>query len=311
MTILYYSDPACLEHDNGPGHPEAAVRLRAIETMLQDAPLQGLVREPAPEATREQVERAHPSAYVGRILDAVPNTGYVGLDADTTLSPGSGGAILHAAGGAVAAVDAVLGGQAKRAFVGTRPPGHHAERATAMGFCLFNNVAVAALHARHAHRLGKIAVFDFDVHHGNGTQDIFWDDPETLFVSTHQMPLYPGSGARGEQGSRGTIVNLPYPPGTASKAWRALVEREVLPRMEAFAPKLVLLSAGFDAHERDPLAQTALVEDDFRWVAERAVESAERHAEGRVVAVLEGGYDPPALAASVQACLEGLAVGAA
>ena len=308
MTILYYSDPACLRHDNGMGHPEAPARIEAIERLLKSDPLPGLARRPAPEATREQLERAHPARYVSRILDAVPDDGLARLDADTTLSPGSGEAILKGAGGACAAVDAVLAGEAKRAFVGMRPPGHHAERERAMGFCLFNNVAVAALQAREAHGIGRIAIVDFDVHHGNGTQDIFWDDAETLFCSTHQMPLYPGTGAKSETGSRNTVVNRPCPPGTDGATWRRLMEAEILPRLDAFRPELVLVSAGFDAHATDPLANMALVEDDFHWVAERLVELAERHADGRVAAVLEGGYNPPALAASVRAFLTGLAL---
>ena len=306
MTILYYSDPASLRHDNGPGHPEAPARIEAVERMLASDPPPGLARRDAPEATRAQLERAHPARYVTRILEAVPDDGYARLDADTTLSPGSGEAILKGAGGACAAVDAVLAGEARRAFVGMRPPGHHAERERAMGFCLFNNVAIAALQAREAHGVGKVAIVDFDVHHGNGTQDIFWDDPETLFCSTHQMPLYPGTGAKSETGTRNSIVNRPCPPGTDGPMWRRLVEAEILPRLEAFAPKLVLVSAGFDAHATDPLANMALLEEDFGWIAERLVGVAERHAEGRVVAVLEGGYNPPALASSVRAFLAGL-----
>ena len=308
MTITVVGHPAAEVHDPGPGHPEAPVRMRVIEAALARDPVPGLVRKEAPKASREQLERAHVPDHVDLVFTAEPESGRVGLDGDTIMSPGSLEAGLRSAGGACAAVDAVVGGEALRAFSCMRPPGHHAEADRAMGFCLFNSIAIAALHARHVHGLGRIAIFDFDVHHGNGTQAIFWNDPETLYLSTHQMPLYPGTGARTETGVRGNIVNRPCAPGTGSAAWRKLVEAEILPRIDAFAPDLVMASAGFDAHMRDPLAQMELVEADYRWVGERLVEIAERHASGRVVSVLEGGYDPPALAASVTAHLEGLSL---
>ncbi|MEZ5847781.1 MAG: histone deacetylase family protein [Geminicoccaceae bacterium] len=311
MSIHIYSHASARAHDPGAGHPEAPVRIEAIEAALAEAQLPGLVRLEAPEADREQLERAHPARYVDHVLGHVPVSGHARFDADTVMSPASGEAVLRAAGGACAAVDAVMEKKTKRAFSLMRPPGHHAEPEQAMGFCFFNSIAIAALRARAVHGVRRIAIFDFDVHHGNGTQAIFFDDPDTLYLSTHQMPLYPGTGARTETGSRGTIVNRPCRPGTGSADWRRIVEDGILPRIDAFEPGLVLLSAGFDAHALDPLAQMELVEEDFRWIAERAVELAERHAEGAVVSVLEGGYHPPALGRSVVAHLRGLGRAAA
>ncbi|MCS6877872.1 MAG: histone deacetylase family protein [Geminicoccaceae bacterium] len=305
--MLVFTHPASLEHDTGPGHPERADRIRAILRALEDADLPGLVRREAPMAPLEAIRRAHPEPYPSRVRAAVPASGHAYLDPDTVVSPRSWEAALAAAGGAIAAVDAVLSGEDARAFCCLRPPGHHAEPARAMGFCLFNNVAVAALHARHAHGVRRIAIVDFDVHHGNGTQAIFWNDPDTLFVSTHQWPLYPGTGRRTETGAHGNVLNLPLPPGTDGKAYRAAVEAEALPRIDGFAPELVLISAGFDAHARDPLANFALLEEDFAWITRALVELAERHARGRIVSVLEGGYDLVALAASVIAHLHALA----
>ena len=307
MDVLYYTHPSALRHDAGPGHPENAGRLRAIEALLAAEAPAFLERREAPEASLAQIERAHPAPYPERVLGAEPEDGYAQLDPDTAMSPGSGEAALRAAGAGCAAVDAVLGGEARRAFIAMRPPGHHAEPDRAMGFCLFDTVAVAALQARAAHGIERIAIYDFDVHHGNGTQAIFWDDPNTLYLSTHQMPLYPGTGAAGERGSHGNIVNVPCAAGTGSAAWREKVEGGILPRLEAFAPELLLVSAGFDAHEADPLAQMLLTEADFAWVTGKLVEIALRHGQGRVVSVLEGGYDPDALARSVLAHLRALA----
>ena len=306
MTLLFYTHPIALEHDAGPGHPESRVRLEAINEAVGKAAVPGLVRRDAPEASLEQVRRVHPEPYPSAILDAVPERGLVQLDPDTAISPASGEAALRAAGAACAAVDAVLADEARAAFVAMRPPGHHAEPDRAMGFCLFNNVAVAAMQARHGHGLGRIAIFDFDVHHGNGTQAAFWNDAATLYVSTHQWPLYPGTGAAAERGAHGNILNCPLPPGTGSVAWRRVVEREVLPALDAWAPELVLVSAGFDAHAADPLAQMLLDEADFAWVTRELTAIAARHAGGRLVSVLEGGYDPAALARSVVAHLRAL-----
>lgn len=307
MTLLLYTHPSALAHDAGPGHPESAVRIGAILDAVGRAAIAGLLRREAPAAERAQLLRAHPEGYVAGILDGAPAQGYRRLDPDTVMSPGSAAAALHAAGAACAAVDAVLAGEAECAFSAMRPPGHHAEPDRAMGFCLFNNVAVGALQARHAHGIGRIAILDFDVHHGNGTQAIFWGDPQTLYVSTHQSPLYPGTGFVDETGVAGNILNRPLPPGTGSAAWRRVVERDALPAIDAWRPELVMLSAGFDAHEADPLAQMRLTEADFAWVTREARALARRHAQGRVVSVLEGGYDPQALGRSVVAHLQALA----
>jgi len=270
-----------------------------LEALDQPA-FAALERRLAPEAAREDLARAHSSRYVEAILQAVPKEGHAALDADTVVSPGSGEAALRAAGAVAAAVDAVMAGEARNAFCAVRPPGHHAERERAMGFCLFNNVAVGALRVRAAHRLDRVAVIDFDVHHGNGTQAIFEDDPHLFYGSTHQYPLYPGTGARSETGV-GNIVNAPLSPNAGSAEFRTAFNEFILPALEDFRPDFVLISAGFDAHRRDPLAQLNLVEADFAWATERLVELAGRHCQGRIVASLEGGYDLEALAASAAA----------
>ncbi|MEK0083776.1 histone deacetylase family protein [Benzoatithermus flavus] len=307
MTVLFYTHPVAQQHDPGPGHPEAPIRLKMILRCLEEATVPGLERREAPLATLEQIQRVHPELHTSRILAAVPHEGYVRIDSDTVLNPHSGEAALRASGAACAAVDAVMAGEAKRAFCAMRPPGHHAEPMTAMGFCLFNHVAVAAMQARAVHKLSRIAIFDWDVHHGNGTQDTFFDDPDTLYVSTHQSPLYPGTGHVGERGIKGNILNRPLPPGTGSQAWRKVVERDVLPAIDRWRPELILISAGFDAHAEDPLASFALFEEDFAWATRELVKLAEAHAQGRIVSVLEGGYDPAALARSVVAHLKALA----
>lgn len=307
MSVLFYTHPVALQHDAGPGHPESPLRLKAILAAVEAAAIPGLERHEAPLAELEQVQRVHPERYTTRMLGSVPERGYVRVDADTVLNPYSGEAALRGAGAACAAVDAVMTGPARRAFCAMRPPGHHAEAMEAMGFCVFNNVAIAALQARAVHQLSRLAIFDFDVHHGNGTQAIFWDDPDTLYVSTHQSPLYPGTGHLGERGIKGNILNRPLPPGTGSDAWRMVVQSEVLPSIERWRPELVLVSAGFDAHADDPLASMALVDDDYAWVTRELCRIADRHAHGRIVSVLEGGYDPPALARSVVAHLRVMA----
>jgi acetoin utilization deacetylase AcuC-like enzyme len=307
VTLLFYTHPVALMHDAGPGHPEAPVRLQAILRAVEEAAIPGLERREAPLATLEQVHRVHPERYTSRMLAAVPRSGYVRVDADTVLNPHSGEAALRASGAACAAVDAVVAGEATRAFCAMRPPGHHAEAMQAMGFCLFNHVAVGAMQARAAHMLSRLAIFDFDVHHGNGTQSTFFDDPDTLYVSTHQWPLYPGTGHPSERGVKGNILNCALPPGTGGLAWRSVVENRVLPAIDRWRPELILVSAGFDAHEADPLAGMALVEDDFAWVTRELVGLAARHSGGRIVSCLEGGYDPPALARSTVAHLRALA----
>jgi acetoin utilization deacetylase AcuC-like enzyme len=300
MATLLYSHDACLAHDTGEHHPERPARLTAVLDALAAPAFAALVRRPAPKAAVEDVARAHSRRYVEALLAALPKEGHAALDADTIVSPGSGEAALRAAGAVVAAVDAVMAGEAKNAFCAVRPPGHHAERERAMGFCLFNNVAVGALRARAAHGLERAAVIDFDVHHGNGTQAIFADDPHLFYGSTHQYPLYPGTGARGETGV-GNIVNAPLRPNAGSAEFRTAFNELILPALEDFRPDFVLISAGFDAHRRDPLAQLNLVEADFAWATERLVELAGRHCRGRIVASLEGGYDLEALAASAAA----------
>jgi acetoin utilization deacetylase AcuC-like enzyme len=300
MTTRLYTHAACLGHDMGPGHPERPARLQAIMAALEAEPFQYLERAEAPLATVEQLFRVHPQRYVQSILQSVPAAGLFALDPDTTLSPGSGEAALRAAGAVCAAVDAVAAGEIANAFCAVRPPGHHAEPGTAMGFCLFNNVAVGALQARAVHGLRRVAVVDFDVHHGNGTQAMFEGDSEAFYASTHQMPLYPGTGAASETGL-GNICNAPLPPYAGSEEFRAAMESRILPALDRFRPDFLLISAGFDAHRADPLANLELVEEDFVWVTDRLMAIADRHAGGRVVSTLEGGYDLDALAASAAA----------
>jgi len=300
MTTLLYAHPACLEHDPGRHHPESAARLRAVFDTLADPEFARLERREAPEATLEDLLRVHPRAHVERLLRAVPKSGHVGIDADTILSPASGAAALRAAGAVVAAIDAVAAREADNAFCAVRPPGHHAEPERAMGFCLFNNIAVGALRARAAHKFRRIAVVDFDVHHGNGTQAAVAADDGLFYASTHQSPLYPGTGSARETGV-GNIVNVPLRPMAGSSQFRAGMRERILPALDAFRPEFLLISAGFDAHKSDPLAQLMLEESDYTWITERLVEIAYRHAGGRLVSALEGGYDLPALSASVAA----------
>lgn len=305
MTSLLYTHPSSLEHDPGPGHPESPARIRAIEAAFERDGLDGVLRREPPRASGEQLERVHDHGFVEQILAAVPATGYRRIDADTVMSPGSGEAALRAAGAACAAVDAVLAGEAANAFCALRPPGHHAEPDRSMGFCLFNNVAIGACQALAVHGVARVSIFDFDVHHGNGTQAAFEREPRVQYLSTHQWPLYPGTGARHETGV-GNIVNRPLPAGTDSNEWRAVVEADILPAIEAFAPELIMISAGFDAHRRDPLAMLELSEDDYGWVTRQLLALAQRHAAGHVVSVLEGGYDLTALANSSLAHLNAL-----
>ena len=298
MSVALYTHSSCLEHDPGPGHPESPARLRAVLDVLDDPGFAALDRLEAPRATREQLARVHRAELIDRIFDNVPQHGWYRLDADTVMSPASVEAALRAAGAVCAAVDAAIAGHHQRSFCAARPPGHHATPTAAMGFCLFNSVAVGAAQALAVDGLVRVAIVDFDVHHGNGTQDIFWNDPRVLYVSSHQSPLYPGTGARSENGS-GNIVNVPLPPGAGSCEFRDAYERIVLPALDSFAPELVMISAGFDAHRLDPLANLNLDADDYVWITERLVELAERHAQGRVVSSLEGGYNLNALRESV------------
>jgi len=305
MTTLLITHPACLEHDTGFGHPERADRLRAIDDALSGGTFKRLKREEAPRAELGQIERLHPEAYVKMVHAEIPKRDHNWLDPDTVVSPGSWEAALRAAGAIIQAVDAVAAGAVDNAFCAVRPPGHHAEPSHAMGFCLFNNVAVGALHARAAHGAKRVAVVDFDVHHGNGTQAAFWTDEDLFYGSTHQMPLFPGTGALNETGV-GNIFNAPLAPGDGSEEFRAGFEDRILPALDAFAPDFLLVSAGFDAHLKDPLAQIRLLEPDFAWVTEKLLEAAAKHTGGKLVSTLEGGYDLDALAASTAVHVQAL-----
>jgi acetoin utilization deacetylase AcuC-like enzyme len=306
MSVLLFSHRACLNHDPGPHHPECPDRLRAVLRALDTEEFSDLIRDEAPQATVEQLTRVHPAHYVEAILGIRPEPDdSVALDGDTVMSWGSAEAALRAAGAAVAAVDAVCRGEVRRAFCAVRPPGHHAEPGRPMGFCLFANAAIAARHAQAAHGVQRVAVVDFDVHHGNGTQACFEGDGSILFASSHQWPCYPGTGAAEERGV-GNIFNAPLPPGADGKAFRAAWERELLPALEAFAPGLVVISAGFDAHARDPLAQLRVREGDFGWLTGEICRVAERVCGGKVVSLLEGGYDLDALALSAAAHVRAL-----
>jgi acetoin utilization deacetylase AcuC-like enzyme len=305
MSIALYTHHSCLEHDPGPGHPESPARLEAVLEALADPRFAALKRVEAPRATRAQLVRVHRAELLDEVLERAPQSGWRRLDPDTVMSPVSAEAALRAAGAVCAAVDAAIAGTNRRAFCAVRPPGHHATPSTAMGFCLFNSIAVGAAHAIAAHCLERVAIVDFDVHHGNGTQDIFWNDPRVLYVSSHQSPLYPGTGARTETGA-GNIVNAPLPPGSGSADFRAVYEQTLLPALASFAPQLVMISAGFDAHRLDPLANLNLEAHDYAWITERLAGIAERHAAGRVVSSLEGGYNLTALRESVAAHLAAL-----
>ncbi len=295
---LVFSHPGFAGHVTPPGHPERVDRLRAVEAGFAGL---SLVRREAPLADLAEVTRCHPRTYADRVAAAVPSAGWAQLDGDTFLSPGSLDAALRAVGGAGAAVDAVLAGEADHAFVACRPPGHHAETATAMGFCLFGTVAIAARGALDLHGLSRVAIVDFDVHHGNGTQDLLWDEARCLFASSHQMPLYPGTGSAREQGAHGQIVNAPLPGGSDGAHMRRVYETVIFPRLNAWRPELILISAGFDAHAKDPLAGLEWQAEDYAWLTTRICEIAADCAGGRVVSCLEGGYDLGALTESVAA----------
>ncbi len=301
MTTLLISHPASLNHSNGPGHPERPDRLRAIESVLEQEKFQPLVRVQPEPAGIEAITLCHPRDYVEAIKEAAPKEGMVQLDADTSMSPGSWEAALRAVGGAMLAVDEVVTKKASNAFVAHRPPGHHAETVRPMGFCIFNQAAIAARHAQRKHGLHRVAVVDFDVHHGNGTQEIFWSDPTLMYCSTHQMPLYPGTGAVSERGEHDNIVNAPLRPGDGGEQFKQALEGRILPRLAAFGPELIIMSAGFDAHQRDPLANLQFVEEDFAWATRKIMDVADKTAQGRVVSVLEGGYDLQGLSQSAAA----------
>ena len=291
------------------GHPERPDRLRAVEQALTAEKFKTLIREQAPMASLESIALCHPMEYVEEIREASPKEGLIHLDADTPMSPGSFEAALRAAGGATLAVDQVFAKKTKNAFVATRPPGHHAETARPMGFCFFDNVGIAARHAQKQHGIARAAIIDFDVHHGNGSQEIFWNDRSVIYCSTHQMPLFPGTGAVIESGEHNTVVNAPLRPGDGGEAFRAAFETRILPRLAEFKPELVIISAGFDAHMRDPLANINLNEGDFTWATQKLMDVADRYADGRLVSVLEGGYDLQALGNSVAAHVTALMQG--
>ena len=300
MTTLLLHHAAFLDHLTPAGHPERPDRLRALHQALDVEEFAALEREEAPLGSIDAVLLAHPEQYLQLIRDAVPDTGLVRIDADTTVSPGSWDAAMRGVGGAIRAVDAVVSGEVANAFLASRPPGHHAETERAMGFCLFNNAAIAARYAQASHGIERVAIVDWDVHHGNGTQDIFWSDPSVRYLSTHQMPLFPGTGAVSETGA-GNITNAPLSPGDGADQFRGAFNERILPAVQDFAPDLILISAGFDAHRRDPLAQINLDAEDFAWATGKLMDLADRSANGRIVALLEGGYDLQGLAVSAAA----------
>ncbi|MBB3998842.1 histone deacetylase family protein [Aureimonas pseudogalii] len=307
MTRLYHH-PIFAEHLTGPGHPERPERMAAVAAALEDEAFQNLDRVLASEGSLDAVYRCHPHDHVRKIARSTPTEGMARIDGDTIVSPQSFAAALHAVGAACAAVDDVVSGAARNVFVAARPPGHHAERATAMGFCLFNQAAIAARHAQAVHGLERVAIVDWDVHHGNGTQDIVWSDPSILYVSTHQMPLYPGTGARSETGV-GNVFNVPLREDDGTDEFRAAFREAVMPPLEAFRPDLVIISAGFDAHHRDPLGGLNLTEADFDWATGQLLDVASRHAGDRLVSLLEGGYDLQGLGRSVASHVKRLMIG--
>lgn len=304
MTTALLTHPDCLKHITPHGHPERVDRLMAIYAAIDGMDQTGLTRVQAPLGDDAAILRCHPQSHIDAIKAAAPADGSIALDADTHMSAGSLTAAYRGVGAMTKAVDMVLGGEAQNAFAAMRPPGHHAEKQTPMGFCLFGNIAIAAKHALDVHGLDRVAIVDFDVHHGNGTQDLLWDEPRTLFVSSHQMPLYPGSGAADETGAHNNILNVPLAPETGGAQLRKVYEATILPALNDFKPQLVLISAGFDAHRNDPLANLNWDTEDFAWATEQLCDVADAHCEGRIVSTLEGGYDLDALAASTRAHLE-------
>jgi acetoin utilization deacetylase AcuC-like enzyme len=293
MATALFTHPDCTLHEMGSGHPESPQRLKAILAAIEASGLSSrLMMREAPEARREHLERVHDPEHVDLIFGSAPQRGYAYLDPDTSMNANSLSAALRAAGGVVSATDLVMSGEAANAFCAVRPPGHHATRQRPMGFCLFNNVAIGAAHALQAHGLERVAILDFDVHHGNGTEDAFHEDPRVMLCSTFQHPYYPYCGA---DSGNDHIINVPLPAMTDGRGFRDAVQRFWIPALEKFKPQLVFVSAGFDAHRDDPLAYLKLDDEDYRWVTEQLVDIAELHAEGRVVSTLEGGYNTEAL----------------
>jgi acetoin utilization deacetylase AcuC-like enzyme len=301
MTTLLLTHRASLDHLTPPGHPERPDRIRAVDQVLGESRFDTLVRQEAPEGTLDLVRLCHDEHYIEELRRIAPDKGLIYLDGDTSMSPGTWEAVMRGVGGAVAATDAVMSGAADNAFVAMRPPGHHAETNRPMGFCLFDHAAIAARHAQRKYGIARAAVVDFDVHHGNGTQEIFWADPTMMYCSTHQMPLFPGTGASGERGEHDTIVNAPLAPNDGAAKFRSAFENLILPQLQKFAPEFIVISAGFDAHRRDPLANINLDAEDFGWVTRKLMDVASASADGRVVSVLEGGYDLQGLKESVAA----------
>lgn len=305
MVTGIFTHPDCLRHDTGPGHPERIDRLRAVLHALERPEFSGLEWREAPEASVGQIARVHSLRHINQMMAAISDQGFAYIDADTVISPGSGAAALRAAGALCAAVDAVASGKLRNVFCAIRPPGHHAEPDRAMGFCLFNNVAIGAMHARVVHGLERVAVIDFDVHHGNGTQAAFEGDANAFYGSTHQMPLYPGTGFESEAGV-GNIVNAALEPMSGGREFRRALTEKILPKLDLFAPDMVFISAGFDAHVDDPLANLQLMPEDFEWATREILSLAARHCEGRVVSTLEGGYSLEALDACTAAHVRAL-----
>ncbi|WP_306046958.1 histone deacetylase family protein [Nioella sp. MMSF_3534] len=300
MTLLFTND-AGLRHQMPLGHPEQIARLKHVIRALSAPEFAALDRREAPMAEEADLLLAHPESHVTAIREAAPQDGLVALDPDTSMSPATWEAALRGVGGCLAAVDAVLAGEAKNAFVATRPPGHHAEKTRAMGFCMFGNVAIAAKHALDRHGLARVAIVDFDVHHGNGTQDLLWDESRVLFISSHQMPLYPGTGAAHERGAHGNILNVPLSPGSDGDTMRSIYGSRLFQRLRDYQPELIILSAGFDAHADDPLANLNWTTEDFAWLTRELCAVADDVCGGRLVSSMEGGYNLDALAESVAA----------
>src|SRR5262245_40006660 len=298
MTLLI-THPACLEHLTPPGHPERPERLRVIERVLEHEKFMFLLREQCPRADLKIIALCHPEKYIEGIRRAVPQTGFVQLDDDTVLSAGSFEASLRAAGGAILAVDEVMSGKEKNPFVAIRLAGHHAEASTAMGFCLFNNAAIAVRHARRRYGAERAAIVDFDAHHGNGSQQIFWSDRTVMYCSSHEMPLFPGTGEWSECGEYNNVVNVPLQAGDGGETFREALDIAILPRLQDFSPDLIVISAGFEAHMLDPLANLMLSEADFGWATYKIMEIADLKSAGKVISVLEGGYALRSLASSV------------
>jgi len=307
MTTLVYTHAACLDHRPGPGHPESPERLEAVLRTLKSPEFAALEWRDAPMGTLDQVELIHDRTFVDEVAELAPRQGYLPLDGgDTVMSPGSWEAVMRCVGAACAGVDTVMNGDARNVFCATRPCGHHAEPARAMGFCIFNQAAIAAAYAYEIHKLERVAVIDFDVHHGNGTQAAFFDRPELFYASSHQSPLYPGTGLASETGVNHNIVNVPLPPGCASQVFRERFAADIFPALRKFNPELVIISAGFDAHRLDPLARMNLEDDDFHWVTHELVRIADETCGGRVVSILEGGYSLEGLASGTAAHVRAL-----